>query len=341
MRQTHWQIGIAEKTADKHGQLPRNEWNFDGIPDEQLVACCYWEYARESPSIRQAVKVAKIAQAQQGIPKPETEEREVFRETVNQAYGLLFNTGFDPISFWVALPFPKAWQSVAKTKRQEWAQACPKIPKPLKFPPFAVTGDLNIASALQSEAMKVHKERQALYLRLSQIDSGVANLKEAAEVRNKLSELAKHPPAALLRGAGGADHFIAQINWRDFTDNEIVASFEQWVKAKGNRPMPVTDEPKGVRGLRGGRGHDPQNWRASLERLGIMRLIHHHSFDELQAIVPVGWLNQEKYIEKSKCKKEGQKAIRDFRGLFNFLSSEEKPRSWEPRPNCWKFDGCP
>jgi hypothetical protein len=27
------------------------EWNFDSVAEEELVACCYWEYARESPFI--------------------------------------------------------------------------------------------------------------------------------------------------------------------------------------------------------------------------------------------------------------------------------------------------
>src|SRR6266849_6124669 len=25
-----------------------HDWNFDSIPDHHLIACCYWEYARES-----------------------------------------------------------------------------------------------------------------------------------------------------------------------------------------------------------------------------------------------------------------------------------------------------
>src|SRR5580692_6812789 len=32
------------------------EWNFDKVPDSQLVACCYWEYARESVFIRSTLK---------------------------------------------------------------------------------------------------------------------------------------------------------------------------------------------------------------------------------------------------------------------------------------------
>ena len=27
-------------------------WNFEAVPDAELVACCYWEYARESAFVR-------------------------------------------------------------------------------------------------------------------------------------------------------------------------------------------------------------------------------------------------------------------------------------------------
>jgi hypothetical protein len=32
------------------------DWNFDGVPDGELVACCYWEYARESAFIRDTLR---------------------------------------------------------------------------------------------------------------------------------------------------------------------------------------------------------------------------------------------------------------------------------------------
>ena len=33
------------------GPITDFDWNFDGVPDDELVACCYWEYARESAFI--------------------------------------------------------------------------------------------------------------------------------------------------------------------------------------------------------------------------------------------------------------------------------------------------
>jgi hypothetical protein len=214
-------------------QPPEHEWNFDSVPDGELVTCCYWEYARESVSICDAVETAKAASANQGIPRPESEEHEAFRSAAEKAFGLLLSTGFDN-SFWMGLPFPGPWQSVDKAERKKWVSVRPKIPTPVKFPPFQVTDDLIIGSMLRGEATKAYETRQALYLRLSQIDRGVANLEEAAELRNKLSEQAKLSTPVVVRGMGGVDSFIAQINWREFNDKEIVACFEQWVRE--NRP---------------------------------------------------------------------------------------------------------
>lgn len=38
------------------GHLHRHEWEFDKVPDSELVACCYWEYARESAFVRSVVR---------------------------------------------------------------------------------------------------------------------------------------------------------------------------------------------------------------------------------------------------------------------------------------------
>jgi hypothetical protein len=36
----------------KKEAVSRNDWDFDNVPDNELVACCYWEFARESRQIR-------------------------------------------------------------------------------------------------------------------------------------------------------------------------------------------------------------------------------------------------------------------------------------------------
>jgi hypothetical protein len=252
-------------------------WKFDEVDESELVACCYWEYARESALFRGAVETAKTAFANERIPKPVSEEREAFRVAANKAFGLLIQTGFD-ISFWVGPPFPKPWQAVDNTEREMWANGRPEIPSPVKFQPFQVTGDHCIAGALYEEAKKIHETRQALNYRLSQIDSGADNLKEAAEVRKQLAEQVDNPTPVVLHGMGGMDSFIAQINWAQFNNDKIAEAFRKWVKP--NRPKNIL-KPSG-------QGHGPREWRARLTRLAAMRLLHSYTGNEILGVSPKG-----------------------------------------------------
>jgi len=303
-------------------KLIKHDWNFDSdkVPDDELVACCVWEYARESNSICGAVEIAKTAYANQGIARPESAEREAFRSAADKAFGLLHSTGFDN-SFWVGLAFPAPWQSVGKSERKKWAHFRPKIPTPMIFPPFQVTADLFIASVLHGEARKAHDARQAIYLRLSQIDSGVANLKEAGELRTKLSEQEQHPTPSVVRGEGGVDSFIAQINWHEFSKKEIKKCFSKWVD---HYSCPIA-KPSG-------RGHKPVDWRARLARLGLLRLRHVQSVEEtiktITQTLPSDKRKAAKFIEPGELNREAQNAVADFRNVFPFLDSAEMPTSW-------------
>jgi len=304
-------------------KLTKHDWNFGDVPEVELVACCYWEFARESASICGAVEITKTAYANQGIARPESAEREAFRSAADKAFGLLHSTGFDS-SFWAELPFPETWQSVDKTKRVKWARVLPKIPAPVKFPPFAVSNDLCIAGALYGEARKAHEARQAIYLRLSQIDSGVANLKEAGELRKKVSEQEEHPTPAMVQGQGGVDSFIAQINWHEFSKKDIKKCFNKWVD---NYSCPIAKPSR--------RGHKPVDWRASLERLGLLRLRSRYTFDKAKPFLKQLYSQQQsaqsqpprKYNDKGECNREAQKAVDDYHEIFPFLNTE-MPYSW-------------
>src|SRR6266849_4847454 len=43
---------LATLKSDKGEPLEPHDWNFDSIPDHHLIACCYWEYARESTFLK-------------------------------------------------------------------------------------------------------------------------------------------------------------------------------------------------------------------------------------------------------------------------------------------------
>ncbi len=40
------------KQEHRERRLQRHDWDFSDVPDSERIACCFYEYARESPSIR-------------------------------------------------------------------------------------------------------------------------------------------------------------------------------------------------------------------------------------------------------------------------------------------------
>jgi len=51
MRQQNRYTGLKQ-TGMNSRVIESADWNFDAVPGDELVACCYWEYARESAFIR-------------------------------------------------------------------------------------------------------------------------------------------------------------------------------------------------------------------------------------------------------------------------------------------------
>jgi hypothetical protein len=66
-------------------RLDLHEWDFDDVPEPQLVVCCVWEYAREAASIRRAVKYAKAAEVSKRKLLRAERVHEPFLNAVNKA----------------------------------------------------------------------------------------------------------------------------------------------------------------------------------------------------------------------------------------------------------------
>lgn len=287
-------------------RLPECEWHFDArVPDEQLVACCYWEYARESAFIRATVQNLNDVRAGKGGGRA--------LDKANRDLSLLYSVG-TPACLISRPEFPQPWLSLSESERARLGENFKaEILVPSKFPAFRVTGDYPAASWLFGEVEQIDEAKRAKWLRLSEIDKGMANLKEANELRKQLAE---PQPAPMLRGTGGIDSFIAQINWRDFTDNEIVAAFKRWI-ADIERPI----------GQRNKKGHKLNDWRVMLDRLAIMRLLHHATLNEMREKFPDTW----KLYGGVDWYRERKNANRDFHRLFPFLSKSELPLSWSTK----------
>lgn len=316
-----------KKHCHARSALRKHEWSFAEVPQNELLACCYWEYARESASICGAIQNRKDVDAGKASREPrEIAELGLARlNSIGTAAELVFHA-----------KFPKPWQSLPESERTKLASRFKPEFSSAKIPAFQVINDLGITGELHNRAKQIQKALVAINQRLWEIDAvdpSETGEKESSELREKRANLSASP---IVHGEGGVDSFVAQINWRAFTDKEIAITFKRWISR--NRPVPVESQPKGLRGVTGGRGHDPDEWRASLERLGIMRLMHSFSpsdlADEVQSALPAESADREKYSSKAGNKKERQKALNDFYQLFPSLDNE-KPKSWEMVADGW------
>jgi hypothetical protein len=145
-------------------------------------------------------------------------------------------------------------------------------------------------------------------------------LKEAGELRKKLSEQEQHPTPAVVRGEGGVYSFIAQINWHEFSKKDIKKCFNKWVD---DYSCPIAKPSE--------RGR-PVDWRAQLENLGLLRLRHVQSVEEtIQTITKALAAEKRKatkYLEPGELNRQAKNAVTDFRNLFHFLDSALMPISW-------------
>jgi len=111
-----------------------------------------------------------------------------------------------------------------------------------------------------------------------------------------------------------------EIDW-SFSNDQIRKAFKLWLKE--NRP-PSFPEPSE-------RGHKPVDWRARLERLGLLRLRHVQSVEDTIQIItqtlPSEKRKATKFLEPGILNQEAEKAVTDFHNLFHFLDPAEMPRS--------------
>ncbi len=224
-------------------ELDALDWNFDRVPDSELVACCYWEFARESAFIRDVKRrcidskwchmanreawafVGADIERIQSIGYP----AEVFLR------GFFFDEAEDrkprhPEAPPITGSFPRPWQTVAEAERKDRApirsdrKAIPLVPFRRGHAFFA------------EDIAPWYKSRRA-------------GAKPGEEI----------PPSLFL---ASSEVGVFEINWGTFANDELAAGFRKWAKA--NRPQQFPNPS--------GQGHKPGDWRANLTRLAVMRL---------------------------------------------------------------------
>jgi len=306
--------------ALKTPALPREEWDFSEVPNNELVACCYWEYARESAFIREVLHSYRewwLA----GGRRDEGCDALFARMDRIQSLGEVSNVivrgcSFDPRTVWQCVDpdsdsyrhpdapqltgsFPAAWQSLNEDERKCRShirtdrKAIPLVPFQRGYSFFAA----DIARWCESQR------------------------KEAQRFGREI-----HPSLF----SSGSETGVFQIEWGAFTNDELTEGFRQWVKA--NRPKRF---PKPS-----GQGRKPGDLRAQLTRLAVMRLLFCYKASEIftprnddtRAVFESKQFAGQKWVDATKWNDARREAGQVFRRLFPFLPPAEKPRSWERRP---------
>jgi len=322
----------GEHAAAGKGDLPEVEWNFDNVPDGELVACCYWEYARESAFIREMLRQYRDWCLAGG--KRDDESRKIdARLRKLQSIGphsdvFLQGCICGPETVWqsddpekpnyrprdtppITGSFPAPWRSLSEVERKCRANIRDEVEHlhilPVKLAHWTWANEIGRVCL---EIADRQREQEKSWER--------DHLRKDKEGNRVTLPGAPAPPEfepiqpAIRSGAG--ETVVVDIAWAHFTNDQIATYFRRWAKA--NRPKNITSP--------GGQGHKLKDWRVALDRLGMMRLLHRFRLGEMRERFPAGW----KAFAGFEWYKERKRAGATFKKLFPFLPKTERPLSW-------------
>jgi hypothetical protein len=285
------------------------EWDFskERVPDTEVVVCCYWEYGRESAflsSVRERcaeaahLKLARrelIEFVERDFQKAFSALRQIsvfFQEWIYCVDGTAHEPAF-------VSPFPLAWQSLSEREKAVLVKTATwKVGSFVRCPGFRRAGPAR-AKALASFQPKPAGE----------VFGGAWPL-PVRDYFHSGSKLRALCPNYIY--PNGMEVLAVEIEWGKFTNEQLQAEFAQWLKE---------NEPPGIK-RPSGRGKRLANWRAALNRLGIMRNLNRYTFAD--------------HRFPKACKERGEKycyaarkaALGTYRTLFPFLPAGEKPIHW-------------
>ena len=306
-------VELAPEPKKAKGELDPAEWDFFGIPPEELPACFLWEYARESEWLRNLRKRC-LAFWRGGSNKASDPALDSDLRIVQGAMPYeseVFLSGFffehdhaeksqseDPKAPHYRHPqapaitgsFPASWQSLKQAERQHRAHIRSDV-ETIPLAPFGRGYDFHCD--LIRDHSKRERERQIA-------DGGHA----------------KNVPSS-VRWEGGKEEGVFCIEWGSFTNKAIADYFREWVKAK--RPDSIPEPRKN--------GDKTEDRRAWLQWLGAMRALSHSTFKHPWFPKELRQLGERRVYDMRK------KAREKFQDAFCFLPAPIEPRSFRTSVN--------
>jgi hypothetical protein len=294
--------------------LSVTDWRFDqaSVPVSELIACCLWEYARESQTLLTATQF--------------TFRREVkgfsFARTpaARAAIGRVLNLPSDqraPLYQLLAVFDGRPWCDLSPAERSQYAAMIPREVTPLR-PAY-----LEEAQALLDANQTIPKEnierlRRAGTPASQLVGEGIKRSAISGVDALRLSSLAGRSQDDWRQGCSV---IAVTVDFAHYTDKELAEEFAKVIKSA--RPHEFAT-PKRTQVFARRAGKKFRDWRTSLDRLGIMRALHAYTFADWRFPKP--------------CKQRGEKAcyfarkaaLRTFHSLFPSLT-QEKPIHWSTK----------
>lgn len=324
--------------------LEREDWDFSGVPNDELVGCCYWEYARESAFIRDTLQRYREWWAQGG--KLDKTSDELFARTDRIQSGgsgtamLLRGCAFPAGIVWqssdpdaenhrhpdadpITGSFPAPWQNLSRPEcacRSKMAD-CDMQPVPVPFERAHWSEARDIGKHCKAEADEIF----ATYRQAQRENPGKSEVQLLEE--GKLPPCSQTTPS--LFWESGRETTVVRINWADYTNEQLIQYFRRWIKASRPKRLPAPSR----------RGRKPGNVRAVLTRLAVMRLLSRfklsHILNPRRDARSIIWESKQfagrKWHDAAKWYDARREAEQVFRRLFPFLPPTDKPLSRQSR----------
>lgn len=332
--------------VDVPASLPREEWDFSAVPDDELRGCCYWEYARESEFIRETLRQYRESLHTGFSRDAKTSDAIFARMDRIQSIGDISNVivcgcSFEPGTVWQSMDpdsanyrhreappvtgsFPGPWQSLSRGEQAYRSRLANYgegiIPKAIERGDYLEAED--IAKHCRSKLDVVFSAFQELQRQ----NPGKSEVQLREE--GKLVPYEETPPS--LFWESGREVTVLRIAWANCTNDELVRAFRLWVKTNRPKPIPVPSN----------KGRKPGDLRAQLTRLAVLRLLSRFKPSEIldpqskegRAILEAKPFSGRKWFDTTKWHDARREAGQFFRRLYPFLPVTEKPQSWVRRP---------
>ena len=322
--------------------LQWEDWDFSDVPNEELIACCYWEYARESTFIRETLQHYREYFHRGFIKDPKKSDAIFDRMDRIQSIGdisdvIIRGCAFPADMVWqsadqnakdyrhpdadpITGSFPAPWQRLPQPERTSRSRmtnhGTGSVPVPFERAHWSEARDIAQHCRTKVDAIN------AAYHRVQEENPGKSEVQLIEE-----GKLQPGPdPTASLFWESGREVTVVRISWEDYTNDQLVQYFRRWVKASRPERLPVPSR----------QGHKPGDWRARLTRLAAMRLLANLKPSEISAargklaseVCESKQFSRCKWLDTIKWHDARREAGQIFCTLFPFLPPSEKPRSW-------------